>query len=109
MQQIIDSQKVLLSEKNKLKFKSLQTDMLALIMKESQWEKIQPDMIQIAQNVYTQEEVNSMIEYYRTPIGQSILKNMPIAAEKNNVLVQQKMNKFMPQFIEKLEKLRTQD
>ena len=109
MQQIIDSQKILLSEKNKLKFKSLQTDMLALIMKESQWEKIQPDMIQIAQNVYTQEEVNSMIEYYRTPIGQSILKKMPIAAEKNNVLVQQKMSKFMPQFIEKLEKLRTQD
>ena len=55
----------------------------------------------------TQEEVNSMIEYYKTPIGRSILKKMPLVTEKNNAFLQQQMEKFMPQFIEQLQQFRS--
>lgn len=107
MQQLIDSQKNYLAKKDQEKFKTLQKEMLALMMKESQWEHIKPTMIQIFQEVYTQEEVNSMIEYYKTPIGQSILKKMPLVTEKNNAFLQQQMEKFMPQFIEQLQQFRS--
>ena len=107
MQQLIDSQKNYLAKKDQEKFKTLQKEMLALMMKESQWEHIKPTMIQIFQEVYTQEEVNSMIEYYKTPIGRSILKKMPLVTEKNNAFLQQQMEKFMPQFIEQLQQFRS--
>ena len=107
MQQLIDSQKNYLAKKDQEKFKTLQKEMLALMMKESQWEQIKPTMIQIFQEVYTQEEVNSMIEYYKTPIGRSILKKMPLVTEKNNAFLQQQMEKFMPQFIEQLQQFRS--
>ena len=48
-----------------------------------------------------------MIQYYQTPMGQSILKKMPLATEKSNAIVQGKIDKFMPQFIEKLKNLTT--
>ena len=108
MQQLIDSQKNYLAKKDQEKFKTLQKEMLALMMKESQWEHIKPTMIQIFQEVYTQEEVNSMIEYYKTPIGRSILKKMPLVTEKNNAFLQQQMEKFMPQFIEQLQQFRSE-
>ena len=107
MQQLIDSQKNYLAKKDQEKFNTLQKEMLALMMKESQWEHIKPTMIQIFQEVYTQEEVNSMIEYYKTPIGRSILKKMPLVTEKNNAFLQQQMEKFMPQFIEQLQQFRS--
>ena len=102
MQQLIDSQKNYLAKKDQEKFNTLQKEMLALMM-----EHIKPTMIQIFQEVYTQEEVNSMIEYYKTPIGRSILKKMPLVTEKNNAFLQQQMEKFMPQFIEQLQQFRS--
>ena len=108
MQQLIDSQKNYLAKKDQEKFKTLQKEMLALMMKESQWEHIKPTKIQIFQEVYTQEEVNSMIGYYKTPIGRSILKKMPLVTEKNNAFLQQQMEKFMPQFIEQLQQFRSE-
>ncbi len=107
MQQVLDSQAKHLDEDKQKKFQTFSAEMLDLMMQESQWTQVEPETIQIWQDIYTQEEINSMIQYYQTPMGQSILKKMPLATEKSNAIVQGKIDKFMPQFIEKLKNLTT--
>lgn len=107
MQQIIESQQQHLDEEKQKQFQQFTADMLEVLMKESQWEQIEPETIRIWQDIYTQDEINSMIHYYQTPLGQSILKKMPLASEKSNAVMQQKLDQFMPIFIEKLKQLST--
>ena len=107
MQQVIDSQIDHLDEKKQKKLHNFSTEMLDILMQESQWAQIEPETIKIWQDIYSQEEINSMIQYYQTPIGQSILKKMPLASEKSQAVVQGKIDKFMPQFLEKLAELST--
>lgn len=43
--------------------------------KYSSWNNIRPIYIKVYQDIFTSEEVQAQIDFYSTPIGQSILKN----------------------------------
>ncbi len=81
---------------------------LAQIMREEMsWEKIQKIYVKVYQENLTQEEVDGLIDFYRTPVGQSVLDKMPRLAKSSMQAVQRKiMPSVMPRIIELMKTLR---
>jgi hypothetical protein len=55
---------------------------LAGMMKELlDWKKLEPMYVRIYQKTFTQQEVDGMIAFYKTPAGQAVISKMPFAMQ----------------------------
>lgn len=77
----------------------------ALVKQELSWKKLQPEFVKIYSSVYTQEEVDGLIKFYKSPVGQSTIDKMPLVSKKSMEIMQIHMTDLMP----KLQKLAIQE
>lgn len=68
---------------------------------ELSWERMKSDSVQIYREVFTQEEVDALIAFYRTPAGRAMLEKMPLVMQKSMAL----MKGRMPQMMKRLQQL----
>ena len=54
----------------------------AIVREEMSLEKLRPASIQLYQENFSQEEVDGMLAFYKTPAGQAMLNKMPQVTEK---------------------------
>lgn len=55
---------------------------LVAMMKELlDWKKLEPMYVRIYQKTFTQQEVDGMIAFYKTPAGQAVISKMPSAMQ----------------------------
>ena len=55
---------------------------LVVMMKELlDWKKLEPMYVRIYQKTFTQQEVDGMIAFYKTPAGQAVINKMPYAMQ----------------------------
>ncbi|MDJ0910902.1 MAG: DUF2059 domain-containing protein [Woeseiaceae bacterium] len=66
------------------------------LQEEMTWEKWEPHMVDIYVNVYSEEELRAITEFYLSPAGQALLDGMPLAMEETMRVTQQMMQDFMP-------------
>jgi hypothetical protein len=62
------------------------------------WEKMKPLYVKIYSETLTEEELDGSIAFYRTPVGQSLLKKMPLIMQKSMSSVQGLMGDMIPEF-----------
>ncbi len=62
---------------------------------EMAWEKLEPVFLGIYQKSYTQEEVDGMLSFYKSPTGVAVVKKMPLVTQETMVAVQQHMVSMM--------------
>jgi uncharacterized protein len=70
-------------------------DVHTFIRDELSWDKLEPVYIQIYQNTFTQNEVNAMIAFYKTPVGQSVVSKLGVAMQKSQNATMQTMRPMM--------------
>jgi len=57
-------------------------EQLVVMMKDLlDWKKLEPMYVRIYQKTFTQQEVDGMIAFYKTPAGQAVIAKMPIAMQ----------------------------
>jgi hypothetical protein len=56
----------------------MQTQMSAVIDRAMDWDTMQPLFVKLYRESLTQDEVNGIIKFYRTPAGQAMLKKLPV-------------------------------
>jgi hypothetical protein len=56
----------------------MQTQINAVIDRALDWDAIQPLYMKLYRESFTQEEMNGMLKFYRTPAGQAMLKKLPL-------------------------------
>ena len=57
---------------------------LAALMKDVlDWKKLEPMYVRIYQKTFTQQEVDGMIAFYKTPAGQAVMSKMPTAMQNS--------------------------
>jgi len=61
------------------------------------WEKMEPEYIKLFSEVYTEDELKAIVEFYKTPAGQSMLKKQPLLMQKSMVISQKQMQALMPE------------
>jgi hypothetical protein len=79
-------------------FGSMQTKMANVMKEELTWAKYEPIFVQIYSESFTQEEIDSIIVFYRTPGGQALVKKMPVVMQRTMQMVQQQMGPLMQKF-----------
>ena len=82
----------------------LRTDSMALAREEFNWAKMEVIYNKIYQDSFTQEELDGMIAFYKTPAGQAVIKKMPVVMQAS----MQELQKNIGPFMQKLQQLQQQ-
>lgn len=77
---------------------SMQSKMDALLKQELNWDSLEPLYVQIYRESFTQEEINGMLAFYETPVGQALIKKMPAVMQKSMTEMQKRMATLIPKF-----------
>jgi hypothetical protein len=76
-----------------------------VIREELSWEKIEPIYLEIYQKSYTQEEVDGMLSFFKSPAGVAITKKMPLVMQETMVAMQKLMTPMLARVQKTAEKL----
>jgi uncharacterized protein len=68
----------------------------ALVREELSWDKLKPIYVQVYVETFEQAEVDGLIAFYRSPVGQSFVNKMPVVQQKSMAITQQRMQSFGP-------------
>lgn len=81
-----------------------------LMQEEMNWEKLEPIYLSIYTKSFTQEEVDGMLKFYKSPAGQAVIKKMPVvmqlsmqAMQQTLIPVMQKMQTIVQETVAEIE------
>ena len=60
------------------------------------WEKLKPAYVDLYASEYTEEQVDGILAFYKSPIGQALLDKTPELITKSTAIVQARMQDFGP-------------
>ena len=78
-----------------------QGKMFDLMRKALDWNDMKPKLAALYNDMFTEEELAGIVAFYKTPVGQTLLKKMPELATRSMQLGQQQVQAIMPE-IQKL-------
>ena len=60
------------------------------------WAQMKPDMVTLYRDTFTQPEIDGMIAFYETAVGQSMLAKMPQVVQRSMQLTAARMQPMLP-------------
>lgn len=63
---------------------------------ELNWAVLKEIYVQVYQEMFDQSEVDGLIAFYQSPVGQAVIRKMPMLTQRSMQLVQAKVLEFMP-------------
>lgn len=70
--------------------------MLGIMREDMSWAKMQPGIIDVYEDNFTQKEVDDMLAFYETETGQSLIKKMPLLMQESMKISQGMVQDVMP-------------
>jgi hypothetical protein len=86
-----------LNTKEQAIFDDTRAKLAALFKKEISWSSMEPVYRKAYRESFSQEEVDGMIAFYQTPVGQAVARKQPAVAQATIAATQQKMAALTPQ------------
>jgi uncharacterized protein len=82
---------------------AMQRDIRSALKNELSWASLKPAYVQLYQESLTQEEVDGLLEFYRTPSGQALIHKMPVIARKSIALSQEKVRPLVARLVSSIQ------
>lgn len=79
-----------------------------ITLEDMSWEKVEPQFINIYAANFSQEEINGLIDFYKSPVGQATLKKMPLVMEQSIKLSQDMTKNAMPKIMAAAKEMATE-
>jgi hypothetical protein len=92
-----------ISPENKAKFDVLQEKILQTVDAQVGWRVLEPQYVRLYTDTYTEEEINGIVAFYKTPAGAAMIAKSPELSAKSLQLVQSKMAALQPQLKQMVE------
>ena len=73
----------------------MQEKMSTLLAEEMSWSKMEAVYLQVYKESFTQDEINQLIAFYKSPTGQMFVQKMPTVMQKSMLAMQQQMGPLM--------------
>lgn len=70
--------------------------MTALMKQEMGWDVMAPMYVDIYSKSFSEDEIQGMLAFYRTPAGQAVIEKMPLVMQNTMQAVQERMGAMMP-------------
>ncbi len=61
------------------------------------WEKMESEYVGFLVNVYTEDELKAILDFYKLPVGQSILNKEPVMMGKIMTMMQTRIQTVLPE------------
>lgn len=74
---------------------SLTSKLLRMMKDELNWETLEPLYLRIYAESFTQEEVDGMLAFYKSPAGEALIKKMPLVVQQSMTAMQERMGPMM--------------
>jgi len=99
VQQMLTSQLKLqnIPEKDNEKVQQFQKKLSKKILDAVNWDKLEPECIKLFSTVYTEEELKAIVEFYKSPAGQSMLKKQSMLIQMVMQIAQFKIQGLIPE------------
>lgn len=66
---------------------------------------LQPEMVEVYRNAWSEEEIQDLIRFYETPTGQKAVTVIPTQMQELNQRLQTRLNQQLPQLMKKINAL----
>ena len=88
---------VKLPEDQQKRVDELQAKVEQLVYSAIEWEKLKPDFVKLYADAFTEEQLDDILTFYRSPSGQAMIGKMPELMPKAMEISQRRMAEIMPQ------------
>lgn len=92
-------------ESKKAVLESYQAKADATLNKVVGWDKLEPEMVKLYTKGFSEAELNELIAFYKSPLGQKVLKQMPALFSESMKMTQSKLEPVVPQINQLLEQM----
>ncbi len=75
----------------------MKSRMQTLLSASLDWDKLEPIYIRVYRETFTQEEIQGMVEFYKTPAGQAVITKMPTVMLKTSSEMQASVKDMYPE------------
>ncbi len=75
----------------------LQTRILDYLSSRLSWEKMKPGFTKLYSDAFTEDEIDGMLAFYKSPAGQAMLTKMPQLASKSMAMAKEQMAGVYPE------------
>lgn len=73
-------------------------DRMAEMFKQNMsWTQLEPQMVEIYRTSFSQQEINDLLVFYRSPSGQAVVRKMPLVLQQSVAVSQTRVQAMMPQ------------
>ena len=80
------------------KFKKAMAQLDNIIKEEMSWDKMKAEYVLIYMDTFTQQEIDDLAAFYKTPSGKSFIKKQPQVLQRTSAVSQEKMGVMMERF-----------
>ena len=81
---------------------------LEFMKQELNWTVLEPRLVQVYVDVYTEDELRGLNDFYRTPLGQKFIEKTPEIMEASTQMTMQVLREIMPKLKARQEERRQQ-
>lgn len=100
MQQALDGMHVSATPKMQQAMDDYSRKASQIFKEEMSWDKMEPLFVDVYKKSFSQSDVDGMIQFYKTPAGQSVVKKMPLVMQNSMQVMQQRMSTVMPKIMQ---------
>ena len=93
-------------EAKKPLFNKYMSKMVELITETLNWDKIKPQMTDLYVSNFSENEINDMLAFYRSPTGKKFVEKMPVIMQKSMEIGQKQSRTMIPKLNRLLEQMK---
>jgi hypothetical protein len=98
MQQALSGQQV--NPKQRQILEDMGREIGSLVKAELNWPAIEPVMIEVYRNTFSQHEVDGMLAFYRSEVGQAVIAKLPTAMQQSMTSIQSHVKTLTPKIVQ---------
>ena len=98
MQQALAGQQ--LNAKQKKILEDMGREIGSLVKAELNWSAIEPVMIEVYRNTFSPHEVDGMLTFYRSEVGQAVIAKLPAAMQQSMTSIQSHVKTLTPKIVQ---------
>ena len=87
-------------------FNKYMSKMIELITNTVNWDKIKPQMTDLYVSNFSENEINDMLAFYRSPTGKKFVEKMPVIMQKSMEIGQKQSRTMIPKLNRLLEQMK---
>ncbi len=78
----------------------MQDKMVALMRGELDWKRMEPKIIELYRNTFTQGEINGMLKWYTSPTGKAVVAKEPLVTQQMADYAQERVQDVVPKLMQ---------